>query len=384
MSPETPSKPTKLCPTCGTRLSEDAVRCLVCGSDLSSSDKSDQQAKTIPGNRMPEITLGLPAALGLFALFITIGAVLVYFALQRTGHVVDPTPTSTVTLTVTPTVTPTPVTPTVTDTPLPSPTPLTYIVKANDTCAAIAASFKVSIQSIVLLNNLPAECNPLSIGQQLIIPQPTPTVTPLPTATLSPADATEQACKKVDYVVQENDTLGGIAAAYGIPMAVIQEYNGLTSDNVILGQTLTIPLCKKNPTPGPTPTATLPPPYPAPNLLLPADGADLSQGNITISLQWASVGELGDKEAYAVTVIDRTSGEEQKLVDYVTDTKYIIPETFRPVGNTPHIFGWFVMAVRQTGTDDQGNPIWEPAGAASSQRVFIWMGGSQPLPTATP
>jgi LysM repeat protein len=333
---------------------------------------------------MPEITLSLPAALGIFALFISIGAILVYFALQRTGRVTDPTPTPTVTLTITPTITPTPVTPTVTNTPLPSPTPLTYIVKENDTCAAIAYSFNVSIQSIVLLNNLPAECNPLSIGQQLIIPQPTPTVTPLPTATLSPVDATEAACKKAEYVVQDNDTLGGIAAAYGVPMSVIQEYNGLTSENVILGQTLTIPLCKQNPTPGPTPTATLPPPYPAPNLLLPVDGADLSQGNETVTLQWASVGELRDKEAYLITVIDLTTGGEQKLVDYVTDTKYIIPQTFQPVGNTPHIFRWFVMAARQTGTNDQGDPIWEPAGASSLQRVFIWTGGQQPVATATP
>ncbi len=35
MSPDVSANPTKLCPTCGTRVSAEAVRCLVCGSDLS-------------------------------------------------------------------------------------------------------------------------------------------------------------------------------------------------------------------------------------------------------------------------------------------------------------------------------------------------------------
>ena len=34
MSLETPSKKTQICPTCGTRLSDKAVRCLVCGTEL--------------------------------------------------------------------------------------------------------------------------------------------------------------------------------------------------------------------------------------------------------------------------------------------------------------------------------------------------------------
>jgi len=38
--------------------------------------------------------------------------------------------------------------------------------------------------------------------------------------------------------------------------------------------------------------------------------------------------------------------------------------------------------VRQTGTDDQGNPIWESAGAASASRVFTW--GSDGAPVSSP
>ena len=71
---------------------------------------------------MPQITLSLPIALILLALFLGIGAVLVYFALQETGRVVEPTVTPTQTATVTVTITHTPATPIPTDTPLPTPT----------------------------------------------------------------------------------------------------------------------------------------------------------------------------------------------------------------------------------------------------------------------
>lgn len=375
MTAETPSKPTRLCPTCGTRVSEDATRCLVCGSDLTGPEKPVRQSRPVQGSRMPEITLSLPMALGLLAVFLAIGAGIVFFALRQTGQAVGTVvPTPTETMTVTPTSTSTPATPTPTDTPAPTPTPQVYIVKAGDTCAQIAISFGVSVQSIVLLNNLSATCDVFE-GDQLLIPQPTPTATPLPSATLSPADATEQACEKDSYIVQENDTLSSIANAYNVPMAVIQEYNGLPSEVVFSGMTLTIPLCERFPTPGPSPTPTLPPPYPAPNLLLPPDGSRFIQTGDTVTLQWASVGTLLENEAYQVTVVDFTEGENRRLVDYVTDTKFIIPVSFRSTDSLPHIYRWWVMVARQSGTDENGNPVWDAAGAASSERVFLWSGG---------
>ena len=334
---------------------------------------------------MPEITLSLPIALGLLALFLGIGAVIVFFALRQPGTAaVEPTATPTITLTLTPTTTPTPLTPTPTDTPQPTPTPMTYLVQTGDTCAGIAFSFGVSIQSIVLLNNLPADCNTLVVGQSLLIPQPTPTVTPLPTATLSAAEATEQACDKDTYVVQENDTLSSIANAYNVPMAVIQEYNGLSSETVFSGRTLIIPLCQQFPTPGPSPTPTLPPPYPAPNLLLPADGERFIQAGDPVTLQWASVGTLLENEAYAVTVVDFTDGQERRLVEYVNDTKFIVPTSFRSTDADPHTYRWWVVPSRQAGTDDDGNPIWEASGASSIQRVFLWSGAAPGGVTPTP
>jgi len=370
---------TKICPTCGTRIPASATRCPVCGTTFTQGESPAE----IKPSRLPEITLSLPVALAVLAFFVALGAGAVYLALSQMNRIVEPTPMATATPSPSPTLTPTPPPPTPTLTPIPSPTPFTYEVKPGDTCSSIALAFGVSVRSIVLLNNLPASCDTLFVGQKLLIPYPTPTPSPQPTGTLSPEDATRQACDKVVYEVKENDTLSSIALNYNVPMEAIRRYNGLVGDQVFFGQKLTIPLCERNPTPGPTATPTPPPPYPAPNLLLPIDGAVFTLADEAVVLQWASVGELRDNEAYAVTIEDVTADRGRKLVAYVTDTKYIVPNDFRPNDKAPHVFRWWVVTVRQTGTDDNGNPIWTPAGAASESRVFAWAGVA-PAVTPTP
>jgi LysM repeat protein len=250
---------------------------------------------------------------------------------------------------------------------------MSYTVASGDSCSTIAFRFGISIQSIVLLNDLPAACDTLSIGQELMIPQPTPTATALPTATLSGEEATRVACGEVEYTVQDNDTLSGISLNYAVSIGALKEYNGLVNDTVRSGQVINIPLCQRLATPGPSPTPTLPPPYAPPNLLLPVDGsAFTSSGDETMSLQWAAVGTLRENEAYAVNVLDVTAGTNEKLVEYVTDTKFIIPDTLRPADNLPHIIRWWIIPVRQTTTDKDGNPVWETAGESSLWRDFVW------------
>lgn len=384
MSPESIPSNTRLCPTCGTRLSEEASRCLVCGANLGTAEKPGQPDRVVQGSRMPVVTLSLPLAIGLMALFLSIGATLVFFALRSQPEViVPPTETSTTAPTLTPSLTPTLPPPTPTDTPVPSPTPLTYYVQENDTCIGIAALFNVSVQSIVTLNNLPAACNTLYPNQPLLIPHPTPTITPLPSATLSAAEQTEAACEKVPYIVKENDTLSGISANYGVPMEAIRQENGLSGNAIYVGTTIIIPLCKRYATPGPTPTPTPPPPYPAPNLLLPADGAGFTLAQDTVTLQWASVGVLRENETYAVYVVDLTAGGGVTLIDYVTDTKYLVPVTLRPTDGRVHIYRWWITVVRQVGSNEIGDPIWENAGAPSPARVFSWIGASA-IATSTP
>ena len=333
---------------------------------------------------MPEITLSLPLALGLMAIILAIGAAVVFFVLRSQGEEAAIAALDTPTATLTPTTTTTP-TSTLTPTAVPSPTdlpPLEYTVQSGDLCSYLAAFFNVSIQSIVLANDLPSDCGTLYEGQKLLIPQPTPTASPMPTSTLSGAAATEAACEKLEYTVSENDTLSSIAANYDIGMDAIKEYNGMTTDIVYQGMTLIVPLCRRNPTPGPTPTATNPPPYLPANLLQPRNGEVFLAANETITLQWAAIGTMLDNEAYAVTIEDITDGTGRKITDYVVDTKYIIPTSFRPTDDIPHIIRWSVMPVRQTGTTTDGQAIWDSAGEMSEERVFSWWGSN--IATSTP
>ena len=318
----------------------------------------------------------------MFIILIGIGAGVVYaFARSAPQIVIDFTATPSPTITSTVTVT---ATATSTGTPMPTATalpPKEYVVKKNDTCSTIAYLHNVSINSIVLLNNLSADCT-LSVGQKLVIPQPTPTATPQVTYTPNATQAADNACELFDYIVKENDTLGSISANYRVPGESIKEYNGLPNDIVQLGLKLKIPLCKRLPTAGPTSTPTPPAPYGAANLLLPADGASIVTAGDTITLQWSAVGTLRRNETYAVTIEDLTDGSIKK-VDYVADTKYIVPTSLRPNTASPHIYRWWIIPVRQTGATKDGQPIYEAGGAPSVQRVFSWI-GAEGGPTTTP
>ncbi len=137
MSPDSSSSPTKLCPTCGTRLAENAARCVVCGSEFTVETKARSQ-KAVQGSRMPEIRLSLPAALGFLALFLAIVSVMVFLILRGGNNTATPdvTPTETPTASATPTETETPTpthTPRPTHTPKPSETPTEVVVEATPT-----------------------------------------------------------------------------------------------------------------------------------------------------------------------------------------------------------------------------------------------------------
>ncbi len=374
----------RVCPTCGSKVSESASRCSVCGRSMESNTAKAKETPGVASAKMPSVTINLPIAIALVLLLIGIGAAIVFGVLRGTGAQTAPTETPTITATPTQTLIPTfTLTPTIEATFTPLPT-LEYIVKPNDSCVDIAIFFGIKTKDIVMMNNLPPACDTLIIGQKLYIPQPTPTASPQPTNTVSGAVATDQACPKVEYIPKSGDTLGGIAASYNVDAEVIKRYNGLPGDIVYERQPIVIPLCERRPTPGPTPTATLPPPYLAANLLLPADGTSYTSGNDTITLQWASVGALRDNESYQVVIQDVTSGEGKKSTHYTTSTNLTVPAGLKPADNTPHVFRWTIQTVRQSGTTKDGAPIWQSAGAISESRVFSWWSNSAPPNLPTP
>lgn len=372
------------CPVCGTRISETATRCLVCGTALDGTATAKKE-RPIDSKRIPEVKMSLGALIGLGILVLALIAVVVFLVInQQRGGTVAATATEEVTQTATPTLT---LSPTNTPTLQPEPTwtplpPLDYVVKANETCSDIAAQFRVSVQSIILANNLSTDCM-LSEGRTIKVPQPTLTPSPVPTATPEAIEAMADICTNtVSIVVSSSDTLQGIAMNYNVAMKDIQDFNKLSGTTIRQGQTLIIPLCDRLPTPGPTLTPTPLPPYPAPNLLLPRSGAAFSATDESVTLQWAAVAALRSNEVYRVKIQDLTSVEEKILVEYVTDTKFILPATFRPTDGNPHIIQWSVTVARQINQDNK-NPIYEEAGITSAFRVFSWI-GSGAQPTAAP
>lgn len=385
----TPASKSRNCPVCGTKLSENARRCLVCGTELSttsepSSLKIKKTTDKIDSKRIPEIKMNLIALIAIIVVILVLIALLVYFIVIAGNAPEEGLVGAETTATVTPTLTTTPSN-TATMTPLPTWTPLPpieYTVKDNETCLDIALQFNTSVQSIILANNLNTSCL-ISPGIVLQVPQPTLTPSPVPTATPEAFIADVEMCTQTDTIIVEaNMTLSSIAANYNVSMSDIRIYNNLPNDIVRQGDRLIIPLCDRLPTAGPTLTPTPLPPYPAPNPLLPRSGAAFAATDEAVTLQWASVASLFPGEVYRVVVQDLTSAEEKILVDYVSDTKYILPASFRPVDTTPHIFQWSVSVARQINSDPN-NPIFEEAGAISAFRVFSWV-GSGVAPTETP
>lgn len=92
-----------------------------------------------------------------------------------------------------------------------------YIVEKGDTLYNIAKKHNITWQELMKVNNKTNTL--LSIGEQLIVPGN---------------------AQKIEYYVQEGDTLYNIANKFRMDMDTIKELNNLNTDDVILGQLLTI------------------------------------------------------------------------------------------------------------------------------------------------
>jgi LysM repeat protein len=380
-APEAPAKPVESEPSAPPETAAEPIPEPEPEAEAEPEPEADEPPETpeeaiIPERRprgMPRITLSLPVVVILMALFLTIGAVLVYIAMQNIEpEVEEVAQVPTLVATITPTLTPTQQPPTrIPPTPLPTLTPLSYTVQAGDTCLGIAVAFDVSVQSIVRNNRLPADCSALVEGQELKIPNPTPTATPTRAATLNATERAIEACEKVEYTVGENDTLSSISQTYEIPMDIIRMYNNMHTNAVYWDTQIIIPLCERA-NADQTPVPTQPPAYPALDLLFPPDGASYSEDD-NLVLQWAAIGRLQENEAYSIVIEDMTGGAERRYVEYLEDTKLIVPTDFLSEDGGTHLYRWWVLPVRQEAAGEGEDPVWKAAGDASATRVFVWV-----------
>ena len=162
---------------------------------------------------------------------------------------VEPTPaptvaaTATATATAAPTAAATPA-PLPTPTSTPTPTTLRYVVQPGDNLNTIAASFGVTVEVIIVANDI-ADPALIRVGAELIIPA-TAALAPTPTRTTR------------RYVVQDGDNLSTIAASFGVTADAISAANDITDPALIgVGEELIIPAtATAAPQPAPTPITT--------------------------------------------------------------------------------------------------------------------------------
>lgn len=135
------------------------------------------------------------------------------------------------------------------------PSVIVHKVEAGETLASIADKYGVTPAEIKESNNL--RRNAVRVGQQLRIATLTPgeasivaetapqpkkaTATPAKTTTKSAAATSS---KPTTHKIRSGETLSTIARKYGVTVAQIKAANGMKSDNLQAGKTLTIPAKK--------------------------------------------------------------------------------------------------------------------------------------------
>ena len=102
-----------------------------------------------------------------------------------------------------------------------------YVVKSGDSLYSIAKKYNTTVDNLKNLNNLTS--NVLMIGQKLLVP----TVNNNSSST---------------YVVQNGDSLYKIAQKYNTTVNELKSLNNLSSDALMIGQTLKIPTNTSNST----------------------------------------------------------------------------------------------------------------------------------------
>ena len=134
-----------------------------------------------------------------------------------------------------------------------------YLVQPGDTLTGIAARFRVSMATLWWANSLSSK-DQLKVGQELVIPPVT----------------------GILWTVKEGDTLASIASTTQGNAGAIREFNGLTSDELIIGQELMVPNGEGDPLPTEAPAAK--PAAPAPRAA--SGGSPYSGG----TLRWPVAG----------------------------------------------------------------------------------------------
>ncbi|MBK5144179.1 N-acetylmuramoyl-L-alanine amidase AmiB [Budviciaceae bacterium BWR-B9] len=114
-----------------------------------------------------------------------------------------------------------------------------HVVKRGETLSQIAVSYGSNTKVLTELNTLKKEG--IWVGQRLKVPATTP-ITNQVTASADKKETkfVKNSADKRKHMVVQGDTLSGISSRYGVSIAELKQNNKMTSDEVRLGQVLTI------------------------------------------------------------------------------------------------------------------------------------------------
>jgi len=340
------------CLHCGTPAAAQAKTCLMCGQSIDSLPLSE----SVFSGSWTGIILGI---------IIVVGAVfgLNYLSTGPQSAAVaaapSPSPTPSRTPTITPTFGPT-LTPTATATltPTPTATPQRHVIESGDTLIYLAQLYNTTVDELVALNSI-GDAAGLRVGEELLIP---------PAQGQAAGDQRDNYPAQIVYVIQEGDTLLGIALDHGTTVEAIASVNpDVNLDLIFPGQEVVVPLATPTPTPSPTasltPTATPRPRYPAPALLSPADGLITRRAELLFN--WTATGILAD-DLYYVLRLEWANGEQTYYWTKSTGQRVNLSEK-----SAPGPVVWTVDVMRRTGTDADGAPVGDVVTPGHHRRLEV-------------
>lgn len=436
------SEAFKVCPICATRNQRQAVLCSTCGTTIADvapqqSSKAEQSPESRYDYRLGETDLAeeslsrsgriMSVFLILLILLAAAGIAIAMLSQSASDSVAASaasSPTRKPPRIAGPSVTPGPPSATVASSPIPTaaptdtltPAPCVRKVAAGDSLIAIVSRCGhqnlAILPTVMKLNGIEDETR-IQIGQEIIVPLPSPT--PDPAATEAPAAVNEIDSASADvgqdrlallafdpfaptetptllpglmwHIVQPDENMIVIAVqfktnakslsdlnpeiqfslcdfglAYGGPECTVHLRQGQMIRVPAPTPTMTpIPTASGSETPTPQPTAT----FNAPIAQSPPDGAYFaSQDQVT--LRWVATGRLSSTDVYRIVLTDTDAA-----FNYDAETSelfFIVPSEWGPKDANSHHYSWQV-GVLDTVTGSVSH--------SSQERAFVWQGLEQ-------
>lgn len=109
-----------------------------------------------------------------------------------------------------------------------------YVIQPGDTLDLVAQELDVSLQSLIIFNNV-VDAKTLTAGTVIFIPSDAPPYGVFPAINFNTTGSL--------YVIAEDDTLESIAESFDVAQIAIEVANEIDSDDeLVVGETITIPL----------------------------------------------------------------------------------------------------------------------------------------------